>query len=163
VADMADADLSRSGIAASIGLHGAVGFPVRNGREFLGVMEFLGRQTNTPDDHVVQMMGCIGGQISQFIERRQAERVLEQQNQDRRTATSIQQALLPSAMPALAGFEIGAKAAFAQDVGGDCFDFVPRPWNARSAWRSSSPTPADMAWLLPCLSGRLVPTFERWP
>jgi serine phosphatase RsbU (regulator of sigma subunit) len=122
---MADADLSRSGIAASIGLHGAVGFPVRNGSEFLGVMEFLGRQTNTPDDHVVQMMGCIGGQISQFIERRQAERVLEQQNQDRRTATSIQQALLPSAMPALAGFEIGAKAAFAQDVGGDCFDFVP--------------------------------------
>lgn len=125
VPDMVDANLARSDLAARMELHGAVGFPVRNGSEFLGVMEFFGRHVRAPDDAVVQMMGCIGGQISQFIERRHAERVLEQQQHDRHTATTIQQALLPKAMPKLAGFEIGGKAVFAQDVGGDCFDFVP--------------------------------------
>jgi serine phosphatase RsbU (regulator of sigma subunit) len=125
LADMMDANLPRSCIAGSMGLHGAVGFPVRNGTELLGVMEFFSREIGNPDNGVVQMMACIGGQIIQFVERRDAERVLVQERHDRRTARSIQQGLLPKAMPKLAGFQISGKAAFAQDVGGDCFDFVP--------------------------------------
>jgi len=57
-------------------LHAAVGFPIRNGVEFLGVMEFFSRQIRQPDNELLQMMSSIGSHISQFIERRHAEKAL---------------------------------------------------------------------------------------
>jgi sigma-B regulation protein RsbU (phosphoserine phosphatase) len=54
-----------------------------------------------------------------------AERVVREQRQQRRTATAVQQGLLPRAVPRVAGFEIVGRAVFAEDVGGDCFDFIP--------------------------------------
>ena len=89
VADMSrDASLIRSSVAAVTGLRGAIGFPVRNGGELLGVMEFFSKAITQPEDGIVQMMACIGGQISQFIERREAEKVLQDQDQERRTAAN---------------------------------------------------------------------------
>jgi len=129
VPDMRNAGLPRSSLASSLGLNSAIGFPIRNGVEFLGVMEFFLREIGPLDDATVQMMGSIGGQISQFIERREAEKVLDQQAVEQCAARSIQEGLLPKAMPQLARFEISGKAFLAQVVGGDCFDFFPLPWN----------------------------------
>ncbi len=56
-----DANFPRAAIAAREGLHGAYGFPVCNGVEFLGVMEFFSREMLRPDDKLVEMMAAIGG------------------------------------------------------------------------------------------------------
>jgi PAS domain S-box-containing protein len=126
VPDLAtEAGLPCAPLAAGAGLHGAVAFPVRNGVEFLGVMEFLSRGIRQPDDELIQMMTSIGSHISQFIERRQAEGELRKQEEDRRIARQIQQGLLPKAAPTFAGLRISGRSAPAQDVGGDCFDFFP--------------------------------------
>src|SRR5262249_14052245 len=121
----AEADLPSAPLAAGAGLHGAVGFPVRNGVEFLGVMEFLSRGIRQPDDELLQMMTSIGSHITQFIERRQAEGELRRKEADRRIAQQVQQGLLPKAMPTLPGFRISGRSLSANDVGGDCFDFIP--------------------------------------
>lgn len=126
VPDMSkDALLPRAALAARAGLRGTIAFPVNNGFEFLGVMEFFGSAVTHPEDDVVQMMTALGGQICQFIERRNAEKSLREQEHERRTAHAIQQGLLPKQAPSLAGFRIGGKSLPAQDVGGDCFDFIP--------------------------------------
>jgi serine phosphatase RsbU (regulator of sigma subunit) len=51
--------------------------------------------------------------------------VVARQQERQRAAREIQQALLPQADPQIAGFEIRGRAVFAEDVGGDCFDFIP--------------------------------------
>ncbi len=118
-----DASYLRGDIAAKEGLHGVVGFPVRNGVEFLGVIEFCSREVRHLDDELIQMMTSIGSQISQFIERRQAEEELRRQEVDRRIARQVQQGLLPKVVPSFAGLQIAGRSAPALDVGGDCFDF----------------------------------------
>ena len=112
-------------IAAKAGLHEAIGFPIRMGEQFLGVMEFFSREIHPPDDELIGMMTSIGIQISQFIERRQAQDELRSQEENRRIARGIQQGLLPRTMPTLRGFTICGRSAFADEVGGDCFDFIP--------------------------------------
>jgi PAS domain S-box-containing protein len=121
----AEVDYLRAAHAGQAGLHGAVGFPIRNGVEFLGVIDCCSREIRQPDEEVLQMMSSIGGNIGQFIERRQAERELRRQENDRRIAQQIQQGLLPNALPRLPGFNLGGRSVAAQDVGGDCFDFLP--------------------------------------
>lgn len=119
-----DVSLPRSVAAAALGLRGAIAFPIKNGVEFLGVMEFFSHAVSHPEDDVVQMMAALGGQICQFIERRTAEKRLQEQEQERRTAHAIQQGLLPKRIPAITGFRISGKSVPACDVGGDCFDFI---------------------------------------
>jgi serine phosphatase RsbU (regulator of sigma subunit)/putative methionine-R-sulfoxide reductase with GAF domain len=120
----AAADFPRRQVAAQCGLHGAVGFPVRDG-QVQGVLEFYSREMRQPDDDLLQMMASIGSEITQFIERRQAQGELQRQAEDRRIARQIQQGLLPKAMPTLPGFRISGRSLSANDVGGDCFDFIP--------------------------------------
>jgi serine phosphatase RsbU (regulator of sigma subunit) len=120
-----DAAFPGARVAAMQGLHGAVGFPIRNGAEHLGVLEFFSREVRQPDQTVVQMMTSIGNQISQFVERRRAEKEVHSQQAERDTARLIQQGLLPRSMPTLAGFQISGRSAPANTVGGDCFDFIP--------------------------------------
>jgi serine phosphatase RsbU (regulator of sigma subunit) len=50
---------------------------------------------------------------------------LARQQERQRAAREIQQALLPKGNPQLTGFEISGRAVFAEDVGGDCFDYIP--------------------------------------
>jgi PAS domain S-box-containing protein len=71
-----DTNFPRAPIAVKEGLHGAIGFPVLLGSEVLGVLEFFSRQIQKPDRRLLEMMGAIGSQIGQFIERRQAEEAL---------------------------------------------------------------------------------------
>jgi serine phosphatase RsbU (regulator of sigma subunit) len=120
----ADANFPRRQVAAECGLHGAVGFPIRAG-EVQGVLDFFSRELRQPDDKLIEMMTSIGSQITQFIERRQAQEALQRQAEDHRIARRIQEGLLPKSVPTLAAFQVGGRSTPAQDVGGDCFDYLP--------------------------------------
>ena len=122
-----DAAFPRAPLVAEAGLHGAVGFPIHRGKEFFGIIEFFSREVRQPDKKVIEMMTSISSQIGQFIERRQAQDELLRQEEERRIARQIQQGLLPKTMPAFAGFKFAARLSTANDVGGDCFDFIPFP------------------------------------
>lgn len=68
-----DQCFTRSDGAADAGLHAAIGFPIRIVGNVLGVMEFLSRSIQAPDNDLLATMGTLGGQIGLVIERRQAE------------------------------------------------------------------------------------------
>jgi PAS domain S-box-containing protein len=117
----------RAAAAAEDGLHGACAFPLRGGGETLGVAEFFSREVREPDPDLLRMMSCLGSQVSQFIERREAEKALHVREREFALARKIQQSRLPRAMPVLAGFAIGGAAYPAQETGGDYLDFIPMP------------------------------------
>jgi PAS domain S-box-containing protein len=71
-----DANFPRAPIAAREVLHTAFGFPILLGGEVLGVMEFFSHEIREPEQELLDMMGTIGSQIGQFIERKQAEDAL---------------------------------------------------------------------------------------
>ncbi len=68
-----DSNFPRAEIAAREGLHGAFGFPIRRGDETLGVLEFFSTSILPPDADLLAMIGTVGAQIGQFIQRRRAE------------------------------------------------------------------------------------------
>jgi PAS domain S-box-containing protein len=70
------ANFPRAPIAAHEGLHAAFGFPILLGNEVLGVLEFFSHEIQQPDARLLEMMGAIGSQIGQFIERKNAEDAL---------------------------------------------------------------------------------------
>ena len=121
----AEADSTRTTIAAGEGLHAAAGFPIRNGIEFLGVLEFFSREVRQPDQEVLRMMTSIGSHVSQFMERRKAEKALLSKEAELCIATKIHQGLAVKAPPELEGFEIAGVSHCAVETGGDYFDFLP--------------------------------------
>src|SRR5262249_29449733 len=66
----------RAAIAAKEELHAAFGFPILLGNQVLGVLEFFSNEIQQPDARLLEMMGAIGSQIGQFIERKNAEDAL---------------------------------------------------------------------------------------
>lgn len=128
VADVvADADCLRWPVARQEGLHGACGFPIRSGGEVLAVLEFFSRAARELDQALLDTMVSISSQISQFIERKRAERAWHERETEFDLARQIQQRLLPQAAPALADFAIGGASRPAHKAGGDYFDFLPIP------------------------------------
>jgi PAS domain S-box-containing protein len=103
---------------------GAVGFPIGGGAEFLGVMEFFGREIRRPDDALLRMLAGVGNQIGQFVERRRAEKALHDRLREFDLARQIQHGFLPRAAPAPAGLAVGGASRPAQETGGDFFDYV---------------------------------------
>ena len=71
-----DGKFPRARTAALEGVHGALAFPIKLGDEVHGVFEFFSRDLGHPDDDVLKMLGAIGSQIGQFMERRRAEEAL---------------------------------------------------------------------------------------
>lgn len=91
-----DTNFPRAPAAAKEGLQGAFGFPVLMGNTILGIIEFFSRVIQPPDEDLLKMMASIGGQIGQFIKRKEAEEALlrahaelEQQLKER-TAALVQ-------------------------------------------------------------------------
>jgi PAS domain S-box-containing protein len=76
-----DSNFPRAAFAARAGFHGAFGFPIVLKDEILGVIEFFSREVRKPDDDILRMLGTIGSQIGQFIERRRAEEALRESEQ----------------------------------------------------------------------------------
>jgi PAS domain S-box-containing protein len=65
-----------------IGIHGAFVFPIVSDGKTIGVLNFASRKAREPGEQLLQAITAIGGQIGQFLQRRQADeqrRVLEGQ------------------------------------------------------------------------------------
>ncbi|MDQ3438900.1 MAG: PAS domain S-box protein [Planctomycetota bacterium] len=78
IADVSgDGNFPRHDAAAAAGLHGALCFPISWRGLPLGVMEFLSKDVKPPDEPLLGMMSVVGGQIGQFIDRRQSVRALQ--------------------------------------------------------------------------------------
>ena len=73
-----DDNFPRSPLAVSEGLHAAFAFPIMFGEKFLGIVEFFSSEIREPDEPLLAMVGSIGNQIGQFIERKNAEEALLQ-------------------------------------------------------------------------------------
>jgi PAS domain S-box-containing protein len=114
-------------VIAPEGLHGAFAVPIRGRGETLGVLGFFSRAAREPEGVLLDTMTSIGNQIGQFMERIQAERVLDEREVEFDLAREIQQGLLPRAVHAPVGFEIGGASCPAHKAGGDYFDFIPMP------------------------------------
>ena len=70
---------TRIAAARHVGLQSAVALPLRVGREFVGVLEFLGREARLADPEMLATLVGIGGQLGQFLERRRADETLRRQ------------------------------------------------------------------------------------
>ncbi|MBD2436937.1 PAS domain S-box protein [Nostoc sp. FACHB-110] len=66
-------DSQRQSTARVAGLRSAFGFPILDDNKILGVMTFFSRDLQPKDTDLLQMMGSVGNQISQFMKRKQAE------------------------------------------------------------------------------------------
>ena len=66
-------DLFRVQYATMVGLKAAIGFPIRLNGEVTGVFEFFSSQLRRPKSEILQMLDIISGQVSQFVNRLQAE------------------------------------------------------------------------------------------
>ena len=72
----ADENFPRAQSATRGGLHSGLGFPIAVGGSVVGVMEFFSREIREPDQKLLEMLGALGSQIGQFIERKRAEEML---------------------------------------------------------------------------------------
>ncbi|HSK70871.1 MAG TPA: response regulator [Pyrinomonadaceae bacterium] len=63
----------RATFAATVGLHSAIGFPIKISKEFYGVIEIFIRNPLTSDRHLLNMLEAIGSEIGQFVQRKRIE------------------------------------------------------------------------------------------
>ncbi|MGH8585731.1 MAG: GAF domain-containing protein [Gammaproteobacteria bacterium] len=73
-----DPNFPRAPIALTVGLRGALAFPIWCEGRVLGIMEFFSRDPAEPDEALLAMMGAVGSQIGQFIERKRAAQEAEE-------------------------------------------------------------------------------------
>jgi PAS domain S-box-containing protein len=71
-----DPNFPRISSAKRCGLHSAFGFPIRSGNQVTGVLEFFCRDLRRRDDDLLAMIGSLGSQVGQFMERKRAEQRL---------------------------------------------------------------------------------------
>jgi len=77
LADFAqEQSFTRRSLAGKAGLRSALVFPIQNGTDFFGVIEFFTARSFPPDPMLLNMMTAIGSEIGQFIKRRNAEDAL---------------------------------------------------------------------------------------
>jgi PAS domain S-box-containing protein len=78
IANVSKADnFPRASSATAEDLHSAFAFPILLDDQFLGVMEFFGREIRKPDEELLATFAGIGSQIGQFVKRKRAEEALE--------------------------------------------------------------------------------------
>src|SRR3984893_10434029 len=72
-----DSNSPRGVLAARGGLHGAFAFPIMQGTDLIGVMEFFSSGIHPPDDDLLSMLSALGTQIGSFVQREQLANRLE--------------------------------------------------------------------------------------
>jgi two-component system, sensor histidine kinase and response regulator len=73
-----DANFPRAAVAVKEGLRSGFCFPIVFAGDVLGVLEFFSREIRHPDQPLLDMLSTAGNQIGQFMERKRAERELDQ-------------------------------------------------------------------------------------
>ncbi|MGH8453718.1 MAG: sensor histidine kinase, partial [Nevskiales bacterium] len=68
-----DSNFPRAKYAEQDNLHGAFSFPIFNGREVIGVVEFFSHAIQQPDENLLRMMDTLGNLLGQFVARKRAE------------------------------------------------------------------------------------------
>jgi signal transduction histidine kinase/CheY-like chemotaxis protein/HPt (histidine-containing phosphotransfer) domain-containing protein len=89
-----DPNFPRAPYAIRCELHSAFGFPIVGPSGFLGVMEFFSHEIREPDEDLLRMFDAVGGQVGQFIERKQAESEIEQARATAEAATQAKSEFL---------------------------------------------------------------------
>jgi len=113
----------------------AVAVPLISQGELVGVLGLGSRKSDrpySPDD--LRLLNRLATRAAPALRlgelvRRQADEVRERERmaQELRVARLIQQNFLPSQLPSLPGWELGAHYRPAREVGGDFYDFIPLP------------------------------------
>ncbi len=93
-----------SPMAVRDGLHGSFGFPILLGPEILGVLEFLSREVRQPDGEMLAMIGAIGSQVGQFIERKTVEAEVRRLNENLERRVAERTAQLAEAVREMSSF-----------------------------------------------------------
>ncbi|HYH84702.1 MAG TPA: PAS domain S-box protein [Pyrinomonadaceae bacterium] len=70
---VADDNFPRASAAESGDLHGGFAFPIVIQGETVAVMEFFSREVRRPDEALLAMVGHVGSQMGQVVERQRAE------------------------------------------------------------------------------------------
>jgi PAS domain S-box-containing protein len=86
-----DGNFPRAPAATKGGLHTGIGFPIKLGDEVVGVMECFSREIEEPDNDFLEMVGNIGTQLGQFMERKRAEDALRESESRLRVAMAAGQ------------------------------------------------------------------------
>jgi signal transduction histidine kinase/ActR/RegA family two-component response regulator len=73
-----DDNYPRQALAAQVGLHSAVAFPIMLEGEVIGVIDFLGREIHATDEEMLEMLLGIGRQIGSFFKRTKLEEQFRQ-------------------------------------------------------------------------------------
>src|SRR5262249_34430083 len=68
-----EGNFPRAALALAAGVNSAFACPIVSEGEVLGVVEFFSRTTREPDPDLLEMMTTVGGQIGQFLRRKEAE------------------------------------------------------------------------------------------
>src|SRR5262249_42276485 len=71
------ASFRRAEAARAAGLHGAVAIPVEIGSRLVGVVEWFSCAIRPPEADMIEVLGGLGSQIGQFLERKRAEAALQ--------------------------------------------------------------------------------------
>ena len=77
-----DPNFPRAAVARRVGLHAGLGFPIRIGDQVEGVIEFFSWDVEEPDEPLLQVVGTMGVQLGQFLERRRAEETLQRSQRE---------------------------------------------------------------------------------
>ncbi len=75
--------------ASEAGLTQAMGFPILNDQQVLGVVTIFNRAVQIPDDNLVHLLTAIGFQLNQFIERKKTEIEIQRYNSHNQLLTAI--------------------------------------------------------------------------
>ena len=90
VSDIArDPRVAQKAMTVDAGIHGAFVFPLISEGKTIGVLTFNSREIREPDEHLLQGIRAIGGQIGQFVQRKQAEEVLRESEERFRSLTEL--------------------------------------------------------------------------
>jgi two-component system NtrC family sensor kinase len=73
-----DPSFSRSPQARSVGLKAAFAFPIRSGGETVGVIEAFHHRLDRPDPGLLALMGAMGSQLGQVLERQRVQKALRE-------------------------------------------------------------------------------------
>ncbi len=76
-----DPNFPRAAYAVEDGLHVACGFPILAGGDIVGVVECFARQARAPDPGELEVLGVLGSQIGQFVQRKRAEDALRAEHE----------------------------------------------------------------------------------